>query len=129
MLISDDRFLDDIRSEFNRKFPYLQLAFYAEPHRQGEGSPRREQLEPSKKIGEVRSVHHTENIAINGHIHAGNLEELFFERYGLSVQVLRKKNNAWLQTIATDQQSLSQLNREAELFHNRTFEQDSEGIF
>jgi hypothetical protein len=126
MLISDDRRLSEIQAEFNRQFPYLQLAFYATPHHQGEGTFQKEQLDPSKNIGEVRTVHHEENISINGHVHAGNLEELFSERYGLNVQVLRKKNNVWLQTITTDQLSLSQLNREAELFHNRTFEPDNE---
>ena len=122
MLISDDRRLADIQAEFNRQFPYLRLAFYEAPHHQGEGSPNRTQLDPSRNIGDVRTVHHTEDITINGHMHAGNLEELFGERYGLNVQVLRKKNNAWLQTIATDQMPLSQLNREAEQFQNRTFE-------
>lgn len=128
MNISDNRVIADIQAEFNSKFPYLQLEFHAEAHKEGEGSSVKTRIPADKTIGEVRSKHTSGDFSIDGHLHAGTLEEKFRDMYGLNVQVMRRKRGAWLQTIHTDGLSLTELNRDAENFHRSLEEQQPEFI-
>ena len=114
MLISDEKKLKDIQREFHEKFPFLKLEFYSEEHGVGEGSGKKTLINPEKTIGEVRKVHTAGDLSINGHIKVKNLEEKFHEIYGLNVQVFRKSSGEiWLQTISTDDWTLSAQNERA----------------
>ena len=42
-----------IQAEFNTKFPYLKIEFYAQEHGKGEGSSNRDKLADSLTIGDA----------------------------------------------------------------------------
>ncbi len=111
MYITDQKSLRDIKAEFNKKFPYLKLEFYARPHLPGEGSPKQEQLPDELTIGQVRTIHNEGDFKINPEMSVRDFEQQFYEKYGLSVQVFRKSGNLWLQTSKTDTWSLAEQNR------------------
>ncbi len=116
MQISDDKKLMDIQREFSTKFPYLKIEFYTGKHGSGEGSPEREHLDLEETVGAVRSNHEEGDLSIDGHLKVKTLERNFADKYGLNAQVFRKSGEVWLQTISTDEWTLSEQNRKGELF-------------
>ena len=120
MIISDDKKLRDIQMEFSEKFPFLKIEFYARPHVSGEGSPEKEHLDLDQTVGEVRSVHNKGDLSIDGHLKVQSLEKNFAEQYGLYVQVFRRSGKLWLQTISTDEWTLTKQDR-----HGRAFSEAS----
>lgn len=111
MTISDDKKLIEIQKEFNAKFPYLKIEFYAGRHLPGEGSPVRERLDAQSSIGAVRTAHNEGNLQVNAAMKVSHFEQQFFEKYGLNVQVFRKSGNLWMQTTSTDSWTLAEQNR------------------
>ncbi|MEK7253498.1 MAG: hypothetical protein AAB316_02035 [Bacteroidota bacterium] len=114
MLITDNKKLKDIKAEFHAKFPFLKLEFYIGKHESHKPSPARQQLDPEKTIGEVRSIHVEGDLGIDAHLKVSTLEDRFWENYGLNVQVFRRSGNLWLQTSASDEWTLAEQNRKGE---------------
>lgn len=113
--IQDSSQLCEIQQIFNKHFPYLKLEFF-------ELNATKEQLfsrhnlikETYKTLSEVRPIHTVGNLSINGHQKVSTLEKHFSEDFGINAQVFRKSGNAWLQTTATDEWTLSEQNKMAE---------------
>jgi hypothetical protein len=110
MKITDSKKLLDIKKEFSEKFPYLKLEFYAKEHKEGEGSGANLKIDGDLTIGAVRSSHEEGDLSIDGHLKVSTFERMFFEKYGLNVQVFRKSGTIWLQTIKTDDWTLAEQN-------------------
>ena len=110
MLITDDKKVSEIQREFNQKFPSLKLEFYNEHHEAHEGSPNKELIDARKTIGEIRSIHNSGDMSINGNLKVASLEQQMHEKYGLNVQVWRKSGGIWLQTTSTDNWTLAEQN-------------------
>jgi len=111
MYITDQKTLADVKREFNQKFPYLKLEFFAKPHNPGEPSPKRELLDDRLSIGEVRTIHNEGDFKVDANMTVRDFENLIREKYGLNVQVFRKSANVWLQTTKTDSWTLAEQNR------------------
>jgi len=114
MIITDEKKLVDIQREFHEKFPFLKLEFYTQPHEAGAGSSNKVLLPALSKIGEVRKVHNSGDLGINGHLKVKSLEQLFHQQYGLNVQVFRRSGELWLQTTSTDDWTLSEQNQKGQ---------------
>ncbi|OWY22791.1 hypothetical protein C7N43_02560 [Sphingobacteriales bacterium UPWRP_1] len=110
MLITDEKKISEIQTEFHAKFPYLKLEFYSQPHTEG-GISAHNMLDAGKTVGEVRTIHQEGNLSINGNLKVSTLESNFKEMYGLNVQVFRRSRKIWLQTTATDEWTLAEQNR------------------
>ena len=78
---------------------------------QATATPASEQLDAEQTIKQVRTVHTEGELGIDAHLKVSTLEDLFWERFGLNVQVFRLSGNLWLQTSSTDQWSLAEQNR------------------
>lgn len=111
MIITDDKKLNDIQLAFHRKFPYLKIQFYSGHHDAGEGSPLKEKLDSKKPIGEIRTTHQQGDLKIDQEMKVSDFEQLFYDKYGLNVQVFRKSGNLWMQTTSTDHWTIAEQNR------------------
>ena len=111
MQITEDKKIKDVQAEFQAKFPYLKLEFYQGSHQSHQPTPASEQLDAEQTIKQVRTVHTEGELGIDAHLKVSTLEDLFWERFGLNVQVFRLSGNLWLQTSSTDQWSLAEQNR------------------
>jgi len=111
MLITDKRKLKDIMLEFNQTFPYLRIEFYSKHHERGEGSSVIYKLSDQQTIGEVRTRHVEGDLQINPEMTVEELENLFWEKFGLNAQIFRKSGAMWMQTTSTDQWTLREQNR------------------
>jgi len=109
--INDAKTLQEIQQEFNQYFPNLKIEFFKKEHELKEGNQAKDVVDLQKKIGEVRKVHHSGGLSINGHKKVVSLEKEFEEKYGLNAQVFRRSGRVWLQTTATDEWTLAEQNQ------------------
>lgn len=114
IIVTKNETLKEISQAFNKKFPYLKLAFYAHTHKPGEGSPKTDQLDSKLTIAEAGTFDHDEHFSINGHLKVKNFERTFQEHFGIGVQVMRKSGPLWLQCTATDEWTLAKENKVGE---------------
>jgi hypothetical protein len=112
--ISDQTQIQQIQEEFNRCFPYLRLEFFSRPHKPGASSSKKQMKGNVKSIGECRTIHKKGRLSISPVMTVNDLEQVFSETYGLSVQVFRKSGKVWLETTATDGWTLEEQNRQGE---------------
>jgi len=108
--INDHRKIFAIQKSFTQMFPFLKLEFFAKPHTPGGASPRKLMLSPSKTIGQCRVVHSKGTLTILPQMTINDLEHGFNDTFGLTVKVLRKSGNTWLETASTDMLSLEKEN-------------------
>ncbi len=117
MWIKEDKTLRTVQQEFSDLFPLLKIEFYDAQHVAGEGSPPFQQLQDySKTIAEVRKIDRKGDLRIYGQMKVSELEETFYELFGINIQVFRKSGHAWIQTTATDHWTLSEQMEKAKQF-------------
>lgn len=114
--INDNKQLKDIKQEFNSHFPHLKLEFFSEEHHQGEGSARKAMYDDNLVLKDIRKKHTEGELSINGHQKTSTFETHFFDHFGVSAQVFRKSGRIWLQTITTDEWTLSEQEHKGEEF-------------
>lgn len=108
MIISDQKKIREIQQEFSEKFENLKLEFYTKSHNSESGSPADQLIDPENTLGEIRTVHKSGDLSINGHLKVSTLEQHFHDDYGLNVQVFRRSGDIWLQTTSTDEWTLAE---------------------
>lgn len=112
--INDNRKVYAIQEEFTAAFPFLKLEFYAKPNKKGGASPNNFVTEPSKLIGDCRTIHENGEMTITPQLTVGELEQRFRDVYGLAVEVFRKSGKVWLETNETDNWTLEKQNDEGQ---------------
>jgi len=105
--INDNKQLKEIKVEFNTHFPHLKIEFFSEEHHQGEGSKRKAMYDEELLLKDIRKIHTEGELSIDGHQKTSTFEAHFLEHFGVNVQVFRKSGRIWLQTILTDDWTLS----------------------
>ena len=114
--IDDSKQLKEIKLAFNKHFPHLKLEFFSEEHHQGEGSERKAMYDDTLLLKDIRKNHTEGELSIDGHQKTCTFEENFFNHFGVNAQVFRKSGKIWLQTITTDEWTLSQQEHKGEEF-------------
>jgi len=112
--INDSKKLKEIKSEFNSHFPHLKIEFFSDEHGTGEGSLRKAMYDDNLLLKEIRKNHMDGELSIDGHQKTATFESSFLEHFGVSVQVFRKSGRIWLQTIMTDDWTLSEQEHKGE---------------
>ncbi len=107
--IDDNRKLRDIKQEFTTNFPYLWIEFFHHPHGDHEPSPLRDRIiNPEQTLGDVRKTHSEGNLTITPDMKVQDLEQSFWNQFGLAIQVFRKSGNNWFETTKTDHWTLQE---------------------
>jgi hypothetical protein len=113
LLITDNTTIKTIQDEFNKQFPFLKLEFFSKPHKKGEASAKELIRNNDKTLGECRKKKSDGALKIYAKQKVSELEQLFQDHFGLSVQVFRKSGRVWLETTSTDDWTLMKQNDEA----------------
>ncbi|HNQ00544.1 MAG TPA: hypothetical protein PKK99_15890 [Bacteroidia bacterium] len=105
--------IEEIQSEFSKRFPYLKINFFQTKFKPGiEVTP--EDILPSfVLLKDVSGLKLNGSIHINGLMTVKELENQFRIQGGLHVEVFRKSGKIWLKTSASDQWTLDEQNKEA----------------
>ena len=106
--IHDQVSLADLQNQFSKSFPYLKIEFYRHPHQLQKGSRHADQIDTNKKIMDVQERHAYGILEFKDSDTTGHVESLFSQKFGLNVQIFRKGNNCWIQTLNTDYYTLNQ---------------------
>ena len=112
MLITVDKTknLRDLEEEFSGAFPYLKLEFLGASARPDE----RKTFHPNGATIGAINANAESTVYITGDMTITALKEIFSERFGLAVQVMRRFGNTWVKTTVTDGWTLSEQNKQGE---------------
>jgi hypothetical protein len=119
--ISEEAIVANIQSDFQEAYPFLRLEFFQQPHEPGESCSPKQKITPETPIEDIRMMHTFGWLDISRHRTAAEIEYDFRRLMGLSVQVMRKSGDMWVQTTKTDFWTLQQLNEEGKLAHQHIF--------
>jgi hypothetical protein len=114
--------LKEIQKRFNNAYPFLKLEFYNKPHPEKKLSPNSEKLNPEEKIRKINHSAGHHSIKIDSNRTVADLEQEFWNFFGLSAQVFRKSGNLWIETSLTDTWTLDKQNDIGESFKNNSSE-------
>lgn len=110
--------LRDIQKDFNAIYPYLKLEFFRKPHPEKKLSPKAEKINPEESVKKISRIYDHHNINIESSRTVADLEQEFWDSFGLSAQVFRKSGNLWIETSLTDNWTLDKQNKIGESFNN-----------
>ena len=108
--INDKTILKDIQKTFSDYYPFLLLKFYKKPHNKYDESKIENEIDIEKSVGEITKTHVITKIEIIPLERVSHFENTFFEKTGISVQVLKLENDIWKQTSGLDNLTLKDLN-------------------
>lgn len=108
--INNSKTVRQIQLEFSSRFPNLKLEFFLNEHGREEPSNEKPCL-PEQTIGELRDNNNQGLIMITADRETGSVEREFEQRFGLHVQIYRKRMDQWLQTVGTDILTLEEQSR------------------
>lgn len=111
--LDKNKTLFGIKQEFQAAFPNLKLEFFKHGHDEHEGSPKSDMITEDLPLESLLKGDTSSHLSYNADITIGDFEAMLKEYYGLNVQVFRKSNDVWLQTINSDDKSLREVNSSA----------------
>ncbi len=114
IIINDHRKIFAIQEEFNTFFPYLKLEFLSKPHKPKGASAKKLVKSNNSTLGECRTIHRKGEIIISPEMTTIDLEENFYNDYGLGVLIFRKSGKVWLETTVTNGWTLKEQNVQGE---------------
>ncbi len=111
MEISKHKTTEDIKKSFSSKFNNLKIEFFKAGHVKGQGNKPEEQIVKNALLSELsEKVPHTV-LDLSENQTIADLEKEFKSQFDLNVQVFRKSNDVWLETIQTDDWTLEEANK------------------
>lgn len=108
--INDNTSFRQIQEVFSDFYPYLKMEFYRKRHKKYESSEETDWIDPNTAIGDIKQTHVSGVLEIRPLYKVADVEKEFQQRFGLSVQILRKEKNGWEQTTGMDDFTLKELN-------------------
>jgi hypothetical protein len=112
--INRSKSIASIQEAFQSHFSYLKIEFFNSKHLIGEASSKENVIGGLVAISDINPEIKSGELALLPNLKVGELEQLFAEKFGLSVQVFHKSGRIWLQTTRTDDWTLVEQNRHAE---------------
>ncbi|WP_317897603.1 hypothetical protein [Aurantibacillus circumpalustris] len=112
MLILKPDKLSVIQKQFNDRFPFLKLDFFQQVSKSFPTNTKPISLNDNFLIQSFPD--NNIRFLINEHMSVIFIEHLFLQHFGISVQVLRKSGNTWLQVKLTNHWTLRRQNDEGE---------------
>ena len=108
IIISKDRYIEDIKTEFNNAFPYLKIDFKPENN---VVTGMKQRVSTGKiKLGDVLKDNPEGVISINENNSIKQVAQKFSDNFGLKTQFYRKSGNLWLEIKVTGDWTLKQQN-------------------
>ena len=110
--INDSKNISSLQEEFHELFPFLKLEFFHHRHNAFQGSYKKDILNPDMTLKQCRKKNTEGAILLKETMKVSEIENLFQDIFGLSVQVFRKSGRSWIETTVTDDWTLKQQNDE-----------------
>ena len=98
----------DIQERFEKCFPLLKIEFYRTSHSWKRHSSLHDIIYPIETIGSIRKIYEQGIFDIKSWYQTGKVEMDFRDRFGLNVQIYRKRKGGWVQTVSSDNLTLKE---------------------
>ena len=100
--LEDSKSIEDIQKQFSFFFPFLKIEFFTKRHI-WEGMYKEHELLPgSLLLGSIRKQHNSGAFEIKPWHKIGEVENEFYLKFGLNVQIYFKSGKRWIQTTKSD---------------------------
>lgn len=110
-IIDDTTKISEIQAEFNKHFPYLKIEFFQfNPSEENTFLKTNLVTDHNTTLDKIRHLHVPGYISFRGNQLVSTFEKYLKENFGINAQVFRKSGANWLQTISTDNWTLSEQN-------------------
>ncbi|MFT3826998.1 MAG: hypothetical protein QM731_23945 [Chitinophagaceae bacterium] len=106
-----DKTVAEIQQEFSSNYPFLKVEFF---RKEPPANTLRKQLYHLSLKRAAAGNFKSGELEISDIMTVRELEEQFYTRFGLAVQVFRKSGKLWLETTMTDNWTLKQQNDHGE---------------
>jgi len=106
--IRKSKVIGEVQKDFTNAYPFLKLEFYRNMTGRT-GSAVRQNLIKSDLLNAAGNQKEGE-LEITDSMTVGQLEQAFYDKFGMMVQVSRKSGSIWLETTMTDNWTLKQQN-------------------
>jgi len=110
IIISKDRFIDDIKKEFNNAFPYLKIDFKPDNLPTTTNGVRKNMPIGQLKLGDILKDSPEGVLSISENNSIKQIAQKFAENFGLKTNFYRKSGNLWLEIKMTGDWTLKQQN-------------------
>ena len=100
IVINNSRKISAIQSEFNSIFPAYKIVFHAKPSKPGSAPSEKLISHSSKTLQSCRAVHNEGFLEVHSTMDIRDLEENFRDIFGLSVEIVPKKENVPVVALA-----------------------------
>jgi hypothetical protein len=111
LTLHHDTSLAEIIDSFQRKFPFLRLAFFDPAAHESERFSFNNRISIcSATLGEIAGLQNPGYITINEFQSIDTIGELFARFFGIYIQVYRRCGNAWVLTTPTGNLTLAEQN-------------------
>lgn len=104
----------DAKKKFAELYPFLKLELYNMPHNEMKLSNKNERLPPDTFISEVGNRVSRGTLDVSKNRTVAEVENEFFQKFGIALQVSRKSGTFWIETSATDNRTLEMQNKMGE---------------
>lgn len=111
MKITGNRTIKSLKAEFHKLYPGLKIEFFKTPHSNHEGSDKESAYDEELLISDITHNLSKGNFSLDSNMRVAEVEAKIKQAYGLHVQIYRRSNDLWLQTISTDDWTLEAQNR------------------
>lgn len=106
--INDMLTVGDLQERFSKCFPLLKIEFYRTSHKWKQHSSPHDLVDPMTTIETIRKIHDQGTLEIKSWYQSGKVENDFKNKFGLNVQVYRRRHSGWIQTVSTDNLTLKE---------------------
>ncbi len=109
--IESDKTIALIQQEFNTAFPFLKIEFFKNGKTLQRMYTTKQLVNNEATLAAARLTSVQGEILVADTMTVKELEQNFFNSFGLTVQVFRKSGRLWLETTMTDNWTLKQQNQ------------------
>lgn len=109
--IESDKTIALIQQEFNTAFPFLKIEFFKNGKTLQRMYTTKQLVNNEATLAAARLTSVQGEILVADTMTVKELEQDFFNSFGLTVQVFRKSGRLWLETTMTDNWTLKQQNQ------------------
>jgi hypothetical protein len=117
--IDDSKTTSELQDRFSLCYPLLKLQFCAKKHKWEQLCPQNEIIQDDIQVGMIRRIHDPGTIEVKTWETIGKIENEFYSKFGLSVQICYKSGDHWIQTGKSDNMTLKSLMRKTSEEENR----------
>lgn len=110
LLLSNEMTISEVNKNFQKKFPYLRLEFYSEDYLPGQTSLWDDRLADNTELGEIIGNFLPTFIQFDSTDTVAAFRKHVKDQMGLNVQVFKKTNDVWQDTLQSDYLSLEKEN-------------------